>query len=68
SVGEVRYEPAGEHTNVTWDMVGDMGGNILGRYLGLVMDKAAGPMFEKGLQKLKTAVEAGSPAEQDPGA
>lgn len=39
--------------NSTWDFHTDWGFNIPGRYMGLMMDKWVGPMYEKGLGNLK---------------
>ncbi len=60
STGEIAYHPAEGGTRVVWAMDGDMGRNIIARYMGLVMDAWTGPMFENGLAKLKTVVEAGA--------
>lgn len=43
---------------MTWGFSGDFGYNLMGRYIGLMMDWFAGPDFEKGLAKLKTTAEA----------
>ncbi len=59
------YRPESDGTAVTWFMEGDNGNNIIGRYFGLFMDGMAGPMFEKGLSKLKTVVEAEKAVEQE---
>ena len=59
SVAAVRYEPEGGGTRVVWTMSGDMGMNPLDRYFALLMDAMTGPMFERGLEKLKAAAESG---------
>jgi hypothetical protein len=55
--GEIGYRSTGGSTEVVWTMSGDAGLNILGRYLGLMMDAMVGPMFESGLDHLKVAAE-----------
>ena len=58
---------------VTLEVVGEAGG-WFGRYFAAMMDRMVGPMFEKGLDKLKTAAEAlpamepDLPAEEEPAA
>lgn len=54
------YSPEGAATRVTWQMSGDAGMNIVGRYFGVMMDRMVGPMFESGLEKLKATAEKGS--------
>lgn len=56
--GWIAYEARGEQTEVTWGMSGSTSPPI-GGYFVLMMDSMVGPMFEKGLAKLKKAVEAG---------
>ena len=57
SSGQLRLEPAGAGTRVTWTNEGDMGANPVNRYFGLFMDRLVGPDFEGGLKNLKTIVE-----------
>jgi hypothetical protein len=57
SSGQLRLEPAGAGTRVTWTNEGDMGTNPVNRYFGLFMDRLVGPDFEGGLKNLKTIVE-----------
>jgi len=57
STGELRFEPEGAATRVTWTMDGDMGGNPAMRWMGLVMNKMVGPDFQAGLDNLKTLAE-----------
>jgi hypothetical protein len=49
--------PAGEATEVTWQMTGEQRGMmaVFGKVMS--MDKLIGPDFEKGLARLKTAAE-----------
>ena len=42
---------------LTWTLESDMGGNPLGRYVGLMMDGMIGPAYEQGLGKLKEILE-----------
>ena len=63
SIGGLDYKAVDGGTEVTWRMAGDMGGNPVRRYFGTMMDAMVGPMFEKGLAKLKTAAEALPPME-----
>ena len=57
SSGQLRLEPQGAGTRVTWTNEGDMGGNPVNRYFGLFMDRLVGPDFEGGLKNLKVLVE-----------
>ena len=56
-VGGLAYEAADGGTRVTWSMDGETHG-IVGRWMGLLMDRMVGPAFEQGLRNLKTAAEA----------
>ncbi|MFQ5674932.1 MAG: SRPBCC family protein [bacterium] len=47
-----------EGVKVTWGFSGDFGYNLMGRYIGLMMDSFAGPDLEKGLANLKKTAEA----------
>lgn len=42
---------------VVWQMIGDSGYNIFGRYFGLVLDSVLGPLFDDGLGRLKQESE-----------
>ena len=42
---------------LTWTMETDMGGNPVGRYIGLMMDGMIGPSYERGLSNLKAILE-----------
>jgi|SRR6185369_946644 hypothetical protein len=57
STSTMAFEPQGGATTVRWSTDGDMGGNPINRYLGLLMGKMMGPDFEEGLAKLKLKVE-----------
>ena len=60
SVAAIQYTAQGNATKVTWVMQGDVGFNLMGRYFGLAADALVGPMFERGLTKLKARVETSS--------
>jgi uncharacterized protein YndB with AHSA1/START domain len=57
SGGELRLEPEGRATRVTWTNRGDVGSNPLKHYLAASMDRLVGPDFEAGLANLKTLAE-----------
>jgi carbon monoxide dehydrogenase subunit G len=57
SKGEIRIEPAGESVKVTWSNFGDLGGNPINRWFGLMMDRMMGPDFQAGLDNLKKKLE-----------
>lgn len=66
SKGAVTYHTEGDgSTHVEWVMSGDTGTPIVGGYFALLMDPMVGPMFERGLEKLKAAAEADSAGEVD---
>lgn len=50
-------------TRVTWNFDNDAGLNLIGRYLGLLLDGIVGPEYEKGLDNLKTMAENLPPAD-----
>lgn len=53
-----RIQPLpGGRSRVTWAFDADFGRSIIGRYFGLVLDKAVGPDYEKGLKNLKNLLE-----------
>lgn len=58
SGGELRFEPQGAATRVTWTMNGDMGANPLFHWLALFADGMVGKDFEAGLAGLKQVAEA----------
>ena len=53
----LHYDRQGEGSLVTWQMNGDMDIPVIGGYFATMMDSMAGPMFERGLTKLKKTVE-----------
>lgn len=48
---------ANTSAQVSWQMIGDSGYNIFGRYFGLVLDSLVGPLFADGLGRLKQEAE-----------
>ncbi len=58
STGGLSYATAKDGgVEVAWTMEGDAGKNIIGRYMGLVMDQLVGNDFQRGLEKLKAKAE-----------
>lgn len=57
SQGELRFDPHGASTTVTWTMNGDMGRNPLHRWFALFADRMVGKDFEAGLAHLKEVAE-----------
>ena len=53
----MRYAVVDSGVQVTWDMTGDAGFNILDRFFGLMMNSVMGPMFDEGLARLKLLAE-----------
>jgi hypothetical protein len=51
------FNPAGDHTNVTWSIAGK--NNFMSKAVGLFLDceKLTGDMFEQGLASMKSIVE-----------
>jgi hypothetical protein len=58
ATGWIRYAPAPKGTEVEWAMQGEMRMPVIGGYFALITDMMIGPMFEKGLAKLKAKAEA----------
>ncbi len=59
STGDLRFVAEGSATRVIWSMDANMGANPLWRWMGLMMDRMAGPDFETGLARLKALAEQG---------
>ena len=57
SKGELRFEPAGTGTRVTWTMNGDMGTNPIYHWFALGADGMVGKDFDEGLAGLKAVAE-----------
>lgn len=54
----ITIKPAGNYQLLSWDFDSEFGYDLIGRYLGLMMDKWIGADYEKGLAKLKAVAEA----------
>ena len=63
SMAEFTFKPAGNHTMVTWSLVGE--NNFMAKAVHLVMnmDKMVGGQFEQGLARMKSVVEATPPGQ-----
>jgi hypothetical protein len=57
STGDIRFEPEGDGTRVTWTNAGSVGRNPLMHYMAIAMDRMVGPDFEAGLANLKAIAE-----------
>lgn len=57
AVATFQLEPVADSTRVTWGFETDWGNNLIGRYMGLMMDKWVGAEYDKGLAKLKQLAE-----------
>lgn len=51
------YHPTPTGTEVVWQMQGDSGLDIFGRYFNLLLDPLMGPMLDEGLARLKMLAE-----------
>lgn len=59
NTGELTLTAEGKGTRVTWSMQGDMGGNPILRWFGLLMDRMVGPDFDGGLARLRRLADEG---------
>lgn len=57
SACSLRYRHVAQGTEVVWQMQGDSGFDIFGRYFNLLLDPLMGPMLEKGLEQVKELAE-----------
>lgn len=57
SKGGLAYEATADGTRVTWSNDGDLGGNPINRWFGLMMDRMMGPDFATGLKNLQSRLE-----------
>ena len=57
SKGRLQFEPAAEALAVVWTNEGELGGNPVSRFFGLLMDKMMGPDMAIGLANLQRKVE-----------
>ncbi len=62
----IHYLDLGVNTQVTWTMAGDMDIPVVGGYFAMTMDSMAGPMFQRGLAKLKKVVESKTTSPKKP--
>lgn len=59
AIASYELQPLGEQsTRITWSMETDFGYDLVGRYVGLMIDDWVGRDYEKGLARLKAIVEA----------
>lgn len=58
AISEIYIQPDGENTELTWKMINNAEGSILGKYFNFMLDSMVGPMYEEGLMKLKNVSEA----------
>jgi Polyketide cyclase / dehydrase and lipid transport len=57
--GSISYRGAGEMTQVTWSMTGNMENTeVTGPYIAMSMDFIVGKMFSEGLDDLKKIIDA----------
>jgi hypothetical protein len=56
--GRVAFESGAEGTTVTWHDTGDLGGNVLLRYLGPMLDKNLALAYEKSFAGLRRETSA----------
>ena len=63
SKGRIQLEAAAESVTVVWVNEGELGGNPVSRFFGLLMDKMMGPDMAAGLANLQKLAEAKPPAE-----
>ena len=57
SACSLQYRPIAQGTEVIWQMHGDSGLDIFGRYFNLMLDPLMGPLLEEGLTRLKMLAE-----------
>ena len=53
----LRYREIAQGTELTWQMQGDSGLDIFGRYFNLMLDPLMGPMLDEGLARIKLLAE-----------
>ena len=67
SACSLRYRPIQQGTEVLWQMQGDSGLDIFGRYFNLMLDPLMGPMLDEGLTRLKMLSEEPADSTQETG-
>ncbi|WP_250461995.1 SRPBCC family protein [Microbulbifer litoralis] len=60
---ELRLQPQGGGTNVTWWFSTEMGAGPVARWMGLLVERMVGNSYQQGLDKLKRVVESSPAAE-----
>lgn len=67
SACSLQYRSIPEGTEVIWQMQGDSGLDIFGRYFNLMLDPLMGPMLDEGLTRLKMLSEEPADSTQETG-
>ena len=57
SACSLQYRQIAQGTEVTWQLQGDSGLDIFGRYFNLMLNPLMGPMLDEGLEQLKLLAE-----------
>ena len=57
AISEILTQPQGDMTELTWKLISNAEGSIIGKYFNLMLDSMVGPMYEQGLAKLKAVSE-----------
>lgn len=57
SACSLRYRAIAQGTELTWQLQGDSGLDIFGRYFNLMLDPLMGPMLDEGLARIKLLAE-----------
>jgi hypothetical protein len=57
SACSLQYNSTDRGTEVVWQLQGDSGLDIFGRYFNLMLDPLMGPMLDEGLQRIKMLAE-----------
>ena len=55
--GTIQLEPGGTYTKVTWSDHGDAGGNLVKKWMNMIIDPLLGKQLETSLAHLKMLVE-----------
>jgi hypothetical protein len=66
ALSDIVVQPHDGGVLTTWSFDTDLGYSIVGRYLGLFMDRMLGPDFETGLDKLKQLAERSAQGQPEP--
>ena len=57
AIAEILTQPVDDNTLVTWKLISDAQGSMIGKYFNLMLDSMVGPMYETGLTQLKAIAE-----------